>query len=111
IISGATWTSELDGTFTKNFQDDPDLSWQVFASSAGFMRIFPGFRWPSHQEDDVDLYDCRLQPWYIRAANSPKNAIILIDSSGSMRGLRREIARTTVEKIVETFGVDDFFNV
>jgi len=37
--------------------------------------------------------------------------VILIDSSGSMKGLRMEIAKATVEKIVDTLSDDDFFNV
>ena len=37
--------------------------------------------------------------------------VILLDSSGSMKGLRMEIAKATVEKIVDTLSDDDFFNV
>jgi len=37
--------------------------------------------------------------------------VILIDSSGSMKGLRMEIAKATVERIVDTLSDDDFFNV
>jgi len=48
---------------------------------------------------------------YIQAAASPKDMVILIDSSGSMKGLRMEIAKATVEKIVDTLNDDDFFNV
>ena len=55
--------------------------------------------------DDVTVYR------YIQAAASPKDMVILIDSSGSMKGLRMEIAKATVEKIVATLSDDDFFNV
>lgn len=48
---------------------------------------------------------------YIQAATSAKDVIILVDSSGSMRGLRMEIARATIEKIMDTFSENDFFNV
>ena len=54
-----------------------------------------------------DVYMCR----YIQAAASPKDMVILVDSSGSMKGLRMEIAKATVEKIVDTLSDDDFFNV
>ena len=48
---------------------------------------------------------------YIQAATSPKDIVILLDVSGSMKGLRMEIAKATVEKILETLSDDDFFNV
>ena len=48
---------------------------------------------------------------YIRAAACPKDIVILLDVSGSMKGLRIEIAKATVEKILETLTDDDFFNV
>jgi len=54
-----------------------------------------------------DVYMSR----YIQAAASPKDMVILVDSSGSMKGLRMEIAKATVEKIVDTLSDDDFFNV
>ena len=37
--------------------------------------------------------------------------VILLDVSGSMKGLRIEIAKATVEKILDTLTDDDFFNV
>ena len=48
---------------------------------------------------------------YIQAATSPKDVIILLDASGSMTGLRLEIARAAVRKIIDTLSDDDFFNV
>ena len=63
--------------------------------------------WIHQHPEDKLCFLCR----YINAATSPKDLVILIDSSGSMTGLRREIAKATVEKIVETIGDDDYFNV
>nr|XP_053644302.1 voltage-dependent calcium channel subunit alpha-2/delta-3-like [Cherax quadricarinatus] len=62
-------------------------------------------------EKDPDLYDARLRSWYIEAANSPKDMIILLDVSGSMTGLRREIAKHVVLNILETLNENDFVNV
>ena len=48
---------------------------------------------------------------YIQAATSAKDIVILLDTSGSMKGLSMDIARETVKKIVETLNDDDYFNI
>lgn len=72
------------------------------------MRQFPATRW---SQEVVDLYDCRLRTWYINAANSPKDIIILIDNSGSMTGLKKDIARHVVNTILDTLGTNDYVNI
>lgn len=72
------------------------------------MRQFPASKW---KQDPVDLYDCRLRPWYIEAAASPKDMIILVDISGSMRGQRKDIAKHVVSNILETLTTNDFVNI
>lgn len=57
------------------------------------------------------MFDGRLRTWYIEAANSPKDVIILIDSSGSMTGQRRDIAKSVVENILDSLSPNDFVNV
>ena len=34
-------------------------------------------------EHEPDLYDGRMRDWYIKAAASPKEIVILLDSSGN----------------------------
>lgn len=128
------WSEKLDNIFLANYMEDPTLSWQFFGSATGFMRQFPGKKcrflfvklkkkticsllaasqWKDDNFDDtiVDLYDCRLRSWYIEAANSPKDVVILVDVSGSMTGQRKDIAKHVVYNILDTLGTNDFVNI
>ncbi|TKS90857.1 Voltage-dependent calcium channel subunit alpha-2/delta-4 [Collichthys lucidus] len=48
---------------------------------------------------------------YIQAATSPKDVVIVVDVSGSMKGLRLTIAKHTINTILDTLGENDFVNV
>ena len=48
---------------------------------------------------------------YIQAATSPKDIIIVVDISGSMKGLKLTIAKHTINTILDTLGENDFVNV
>lgn len=108
VIKAIKWTEMLDNIFDSNYKRDPSLFWQYFCSSAGFLRQFPATKW---KMDPVDLYDCRLRSWYINAANSPKDIVILIDNSGSMTGQRRDVAANVAEAILDTLTSNDFVNI
>lgn len=48
---------------------------------------------------------------YIQAATSPKDIVIVVDVSGSMKGLKMTIAKHTINTILDTLGENDFVNV
>nr|XP_055023861.1 voltage-dependent calcium channel subunit alpha-2/delta-3 isoform X1 [Misgurnus anguillicaudatus] len=110
IVNGVYWSEALNKVFVDNFQQDPSLIWQYFGSAKGFFRQYPGIKW-TPDEHGVIEFDCRNRKWYIQAATSPKDVVILVDVSGSMKGLRLTIARQTVSSILDTLGDDDFFNI
>lgn len=109
VIKAIQWSENLDQIFRDNYKNDPSLSWQFFGSSTGFMRQFPASKWK--KDVPVDLYDCRLRSWYMEAATSPKDIIILMDTSGSMLGQRLDIAKHVVNTILDTLGTNDFVNI
>ncbi|KAK0135863.1 Voltage-dependent calcium channel subunit alpha-2/delta-3 [Merluccius polli] len=110
IVNGVYWSEALNKVFVENFERDPSLIWQYFGSAKGFFRQYPGVKWHP-DEHGVIGFDCRNRKWYIQAATSPKDVVILLDVSGSMKGLRLTIARQTVSSILDTLGDDDFFNI
>ncbi|XP_048462681.1 voltage-dependent calcium channel subunit alpha-2/delta-3 [Rhincodon typus] len=110
IVNGVSWSEALNKIFVDNFERDPSLLWQYFGSANGFFRQYPGIKWEP-DENGVIAFDCRNRKWYIQAATSPKDVIILVDVSGSMKGLRMTIAKQTVSSILDTLGDDDFFNI
>uniref|UniRef100_A0AAY5EFI7 VWFA domain-containing protein n=1 Tax=Electrophorus electricus TaxID=8005 RepID=A0AAY5EFI7_ELEEL len=110
IVNGVYWSEALNKIFVDNFEKDPSLIWQYFGSAKGFFRQYPGVKWHP-DEHGVISFDCRNRKWYIQAATSPKDVVILVDVSGSMKGLRLTIARQTVSSILDTLGDDDFFNI
>ncbi|XP_066527450.1 voltage-dependent calcium channel subunit alpha-2/delta-3 [Hoplias malabaricus] len=110
IVNGVYWSEALNKVFVDNYERDPSLIWQYFGSAKGFFRQYPGVKWHP-DEHGVISFDCRNRKWYIQAATSPKDVVILVDVSGSMKGLRLTIARQTVSSILDTLGDDDFFNI
>lgn len=110
IVNGIFWSESLNKVFVDNFDRDPSLIWQYFGSAKGFFRQYPGIKWEP-DENGVIAFDCRNRKWYIQAATSPKDVVILVDVSGSMKGLRLTIAKQTVSSILDTLGDDDFFNI
>ncbi|XP_023323136.1 voltage-dependent calcium channel subunit alpha-2/delta-3 isoform X8 [Eurytemora carolleeae] len=110
VINAIDWSKKLDDTFRDNYERDPSLSWQYFGSSTGFLRQYPAIKWLTY-EDDPDMYDARMRDWYIKSAASSKDLVILLDTSGSMTGLRKEIAKHVVLNIMETLGEDDFLTI
>ncbi|CAL8318462.1 unnamed protein product [Lota lota] len=110
ILNGVYMSEALNDVFVDNFQKDPTLTWQYFGSSTGFFRLYPGIKW-TPDDNGVVTFDCRNRNWYIQAASSPKDVVIVVDVSGSMKGLRLTIAKHTINTILETLGENDFVNI
>ncbi|XP_068163481.1 voltage-dependent calcium channel subunit alpha-2/delta-4 [Antennarius striatus] len=110
ILNGAFMSEALNEVFIENFQKDPTLTWQYFGSSTGFFRLYPGIQW-TPDENGVVTFDSRNRNWYIQAATSPKDVVIVVDVSGSMKGLRLTIAKHTINTILDTLGENDFVNI
>ncbi|XP_049874672.1 voltage-dependent calcium channel subunit alpha-2/delta-3 isoform X2 [Pectinophora gossypiella] len=108
------WSEHLDPLFVNNYEIDATLSWQYYASSSGFMRRYPAMSWPpedGYSHHARDFYDFRSSNWFVEAATSPKDLVILLDDSDDLGSSYWRLAKATVSGILDTLGPNDFVNV
>ncbi|XP_031833886.1 ca[2+] channel Muscle-specific alpha2/delta subunit isoform X3 [Nomia melanderi] len=135
VLEDIKKTESLDYTFRQNYESDPALSWQYFGSVTGMLRQYPAMQWKTDPtaesadqgqgdgdeededgggdggDEEADIYDCRVRSWFIEAATCSKDMVILMDTSGSMLGMGKTIARTTINAILDTLSNNDFVTV
>ncbi|KAK9758435.1 VWA N-terminal [Popillia japonica] len=119
VLNAIQWSEHLDPIFINNYESDPTLSWQYFGSSTGFLRRYPAIAWPPEEMSFVSwgsteprsVYDFRRSTWYVSAATSPKDMMILIDVSNTMSSEKLHIAIETTRAILDTLSNNDFVNV
>lgn len=104
------WSEVLDEVFVSNYEKDPALSWQYFGSMTGIMRQYPAQKWVDNTKELL-LFDCRIRTWFIEAATCTKDIVILIDNSGSMRGMPRHIGSLTAYAVLDTLSNNDYVNI
>ncbi|GJQ67510.1 hypothetical protein Trydic_g5143 [Trypoxylus dichotomus] len=119
VLNAIQWSEHLDPIFINNYESDPTLSWQYFGSSTGFLRRYPATAWPPEEMSFVswgsseprNVYDFRRATWYISAATSPKDMIILVDNTNTMNPENLYITIQTIDAIVNTLSNNDFLNI
>ncbi|KAE8737175.1 hypothetical protein FOCC_FOCC017363, partial [Frankliniella occidentalis] len=103
-------TRRLDDVFVSNKERDRTTSWQFFAHYSGVMRQYPASKWDTLYQNDY--FDARLRPWYMGAARSPKDVIILMDNSASISMTEPSLLTNLIaHMILDTLGPDDFVSV
>uniref|UniRef100_A0A1A9ZTG7 VWFA domain-containing protein n=1 Tax=Glossina pallidipes TaxID=7398 RepID=A0A1A9ZTG7_GLOPL len=111
VKAALQWSSHLDPLFQNNLERDPALSWQYFGSTAGFLRRFPGTAWPPEgSKGSKQIHDFRTHNWFVQAVSSPKDIMILLDSSSSMSEKSFVLAIETTFNILDTLGENDYYN-
>lgn len=106
------WTHGLEPTFVRNRELDPDLRWQYFGSHVGLIRLYPGREWDQNFAGFYNDYDPRVRPWYIGTTSGPKDVIIILDCSESMKSNGKfAIATSIATVIINTLTRQDYVNI
>jgi Mg-chelatase subunit ChlD len=95
-----------NGPSDESLRIDPPT--MFFGSQTGVFRIFPGR--PSKlcsPFSEYSAYDPRRRPWYVAASSGPKNIILVVDTSASMRGDRLKLLQEATIRIIETLAYGD----
>ena len=109
IMNAVCYTQGLETTFKSLATGDSDLKWMYYGTMEGVMVNYPGFYWG---DCEGSTYDPRERPWFVSGATGPKDVIIVIDKSGSMRyNNRMEYAREGATTVVNSLTNIDFVSV
>ncbi|CAF2409931.1 unnamed protein product [Rotaria sp. Silwood2] len=106
------WTHKLEPIFVRNRELDPDIRWQYFGSHVGLIRLYPGREWDQNFAGFYNDYDPRVRPWYIGTTSGPKDVIIILDCSESMKSNGKFAIGTSIATVViNTLTRQDYVNI
>ena len=89
-----------------------------FGSVDGVMAYYPGVLWNRANDDtsgqltcDPD-YDPRKRSWFLYGSNGPKNVVLILDSSGSMKQSNRmTLLKAAAKQVVGMLTASDFMAI
>ncbi|XP_057289482.1 voltage-dependent calcium channel subunit alpha-2/delta-3-like [Hydractinia symbiolongicarpus] len=109
-IATVIWAAGLDKQFKKH-KEESGILWQYFASHLGVYRVYPGFEWERNFIGFSLDFDPRIRPWYVSAISGPKDVVVILDCSTSMKGRRFELSKDITKTILQTLTHDDHFTI
>lgn len=74
------------------------------------MHFHIAVKWPN-DKGSANIDEFRLSPWFVEAITSPKDIVILMDTSSPLSDSSRQLTRITAKTILDTLGDNDFVNV
>lgn len=105
------YTRALDTWFQQKRSNDQDF-WrneynveppQLFVGTQdGTFRIHP-----ARHANTCGDFDPRSRPWYVSGSSGPKNVVLVLDTSGSMKGIRLDLLKQAAIRVVETLTISD----
>jgi uncharacterized protein YegL len=105
LIAAINRSAKMDIVFRQLYNAYPEHVWLYMGYEYGFHRSFP---WHGPYSR---TYDPRIRPWYIGAVTGAKDAVIIMDVSGSMEGTPLENTKAAMKAVLKTLGPKDRFTV
>ncbi|MHA2096306.1 MAG: VWA domain-containing protein [Candidatus Hodarchaeales archaeon] len=105
VTAAINRSAKMDLVFRQLYQAYPEHVWLYMGYEHGFHRSFP---WHGPYSR---TYDPRTRPWYIGAVTGAKDAVIIMDESGSMEGTPLENTKSAMKSVLNTLGPKDRFTV
>ena len=91
---------EADRAYWANYGiDNPSMH---IGMASGAFRIYP-----ARVNATYNNYDPRVRPWYVAGSSGPKNVVMVLDTSGSMDGIRMFFLKQAATRIIDTLTVGD----
>ena len=113
VDADIAWTDLVDrsGVFTHNHGNDSSIRWQYVGTEHGVYRQFPLRRWDTNFIGMPRDYDPRFRPWYLGTLTGPKDIVIVLDGSRSMRGDKWNDAKALAKFLINSLGRNDRYQV
>ncbi|GAX26355.1 voltage-dependent calcium channel alpha-2/delta-4 [Fistulifera solaris] len=92
--------NERDRAFWEDLGINPGAMY--FGSTTGVFRYYPGRR-----TKDCGTYDPRPRPWNVAPSSGPKNIVLVLDKSGSMKENRMTLMKKAAIRVIETLTMSD----
>merc|ERR1719506_3539633 len=100
----------LENAFLRVAAREASIDDRIGFEYAAFQGLGNYVQWPALQWCPSS-YDPRFRPWYVSAASGPKDVVIVLDISGSMRGSRMTLQIAAAKRLLNTFTSADYVGV
>jgi hypothetical protein len=122
VLCFIEWSRNLTDRFIENWNKVTSteiaiIAFQYFGdTTSNSLIIYPSKAYIFPCCDDCpferfDTYNVKSRPWYIETGIGNKDIVILMDFSGSMRGLSIELAKLSVKQLISSLTKGDYFMV
>lgn len=110
VLEDICFSKSLDTFFSEKREADKPY-WAQYGIENPEMHVgmsSGAFRfYPARHNETCNTYDPRIRPWYVAGSSGPKNVVLILDTSGSMEGIRLYFLKQAAIRIIDTLTIGD----